>query len=516
MSVAARGCFGVPALLALGWIVAAGPAASSPVQEKPPEKATTKSGVEPTAPPPSAASRPAMVAVEEGPFKVEVTLPGVFEAVRLTEVSVKPKSWASPLSVETAVELGTPVKKGDILVEFDRTKIDKAIQDAEVDLRPGELALRQAEEELPVLEKNLPIDLAAAERSKAQADEDLARFLEIDRPNAVKVAEFSVRSASESLAYAREELQQLEKMYRSKDLTEETEEIILRRTRFQVESGEFRLKAAELRRDATLKVEQPRQEIRVRENAARQALELQKARATLPLALSQKKLALAKLQHEQARAREKLADLRQDRDAMTVHAPADGLVYYGRHDGGHWPQAASMASKLRKGGTILADEVFLTVVAPRPVLVRALVDEKELHHLAGRDELKGRATPAVDASLSLPARLSRLVSVPREAGKFEVLAEVEPGPDAAIIKPGMACTLRFATYRAASALSVPASAVADEDAEDGSVVHVVYVPAKEKDGKPQRRVVKAGKSAGGRTEILSGLHAGEQVFSSKP
>src|SRR5208282_5697492 len=87
--------------------------------------------------------------------------------------------------VEKAAELGMPVKRGDILVELDREKIDKAIQDAEVELSLGELSLKHAEEELPVLEKLLPIDLAAAERAKTQADEDLSRFLEIDRPHAV-------------------------------------------------------------------------------------------------------------------------------------------------------------------------------------------------------------------------------------------------------------------------------------------------------------------------------------------
>ena len=78
------------------------------------------------------------------------------------------------------------------MVEIDREKIDKAIQDAEVELTLGGLSLKYAPEELPVLEKLLPIDLAAAERAKAQADEDLARFLEIDWPNSEKMAHFAV------------------------------------------------------------------------------------------------------------------------------------------------------------------------------------------------------------------------------------------------------------------------------------------------------------------------------------
>ena len=51
---------------------------------------------------------------------------------------------------------------------------------------------------------------------------------------------------------------------------------------------------------------------------------------------------------------------------MTVHAPADGFVYFGRCERGHWSAAATAAQKLHKGGSIVADEVFMTVVAPRP------------------------------------------------------------------------------------------------------------------------------------------------------
>ncbi|MGC8641268.1 MAG: hypothetical protein ACP5XB_15495, partial [Isosphaeraceae bacterium] len=278
MRFAWKGVLVALASFLVSWAAFARDRGASPVQEKPPEKKAARPKGEANTS--KSTSVPATTKVEKGPFKVEVELAGVFESTRMAEVSLRPNAWSLPLVVERAVELGAPVKQGDILVELDRTKIDKAIQDAEVDLAQGELALKHAEEELPVLEKLLPIDLAAAERAKAQADEDLTRFLEIERPNSEKQANFMVKSAVESLEYAKEELRQLEKMYRSKDLTEETEEIILRRTRFQVESAEFRLKEAELRRDATLKVDLPRQDLKVREAAARQTLEIQKARAS--------------------------------------------------------------------------------------------------------------------------------------------------------------------------------------------------------------------------------------------
>ena len=95
-----------------------------------------------------------------------------------------------------------------------------------------------------------------------------------------------------------------------------------------------------------------------------------------------------------------------------------------------------------------------------------------------------------------------------------MIADVELSPAAALIKPGMACTLKFTTYRAPDALTVPSSAVFEDEADDGAITHVVYLPAKE--GKPVKRTVKLGKSSGGKTEILDGLHAGDEILTSKP
>ncbi len=453
--------------------------------------------------------------VEKGPFKIEVAASGVFEAQRMTEVSIRPKAWAMPLLVERALDLGTPVKKGDILVELDHEKIEKALEDAEVENTLSELALKQAIEELPILVKALPVDLAAAERTKAQADEDLKRFLEIDKAHSIKSADFAVKRSVEYLEYSKEELRQLEKMYRSKDLTEETEEIILRRQRFQVESSEFALKDAELRRDQTLKIDLPRQEERVREMTVKHSIDLEKARATLPLNVNQKRLAVAKLRHDLAKGAERLADLRHDRDAMTVHAPADGLVYYGRCDRGQWPSAAAVAAKLHKGGNIMPDEVFMTIVASRPLDVRAAVDEKDLAALTQRAELKGTVTSTFDPTRRLPARLSSVVPVPHESGKFEAVITVEIGQDLAALKPGMACSVKFIPYRKEDALSVPSTAVFEDESDD-SVDHYVYLAKTDKDGKHPKHKVTTGKTAQSKTEILAGLAEGDEILTSKP
>src|SRR5262249_5483492 len=135
--------------------------------------------------------------VEKGPFKVEVACKGVFEAEQMTEIAVSPETWTpdtgGKLTVAKAVEHGTPVKKGDVPLTLDTHRIDQAIRDLEADKKLAELAIKQAEDELPVLERSTPVDLAAAERAKKLADEDFKRFTEQEREFTEKAAHFEVK-----------------------------------------------------------------------------------------------------------------------------------------------------------------------------------------------------------------------------------------------------------------------------------------------------------------------------------
>src|SRR5207302_1812937 len=94
--------------------------------------------------------------------------------------------------------------------------------------------------------------------------------------------------------------------YKSSDLTESTEEIILRRQRDYVERASFYLKLAEYNRDYFLNVGLPRKEENVKDNEVKQTLVLEKTKTTLPLMLNQKRLSLDKLKFERERTAEKL------------------------------------------------------------------------------------------------------------------------------------------------------------------------------------------------------------------
>jgi multidrug efflux pump subunit AcrA (membrane-fusion protein) len=458
---------------------------------------------------PGLTPKPPTVKVEKTPFKVEVTLKGVVESSALTEVIIKPEVWGpgmGGLTVERAVEPGTVVKQGEVLVTLDREKIDRAIRDLEADQQLADLAIRLGEMELPIVERSAPLDLATAEQAKTRADEDQRKFLAVDKPLAVESAEFGVKNAAHNLEYTEEELKQLQKMYR-KDLTEETEEIILKRQRHAVESAKFMLKMTENRREQSLKVDLPRKEQDLQDGAAKATISWEKARTTGPLTVNQRRLALEKAKYERARGAERLANLKKDRELFTVKSPVEGIVYYGRCVQGQWPAAAGLVARLQKGGSIQPDEVFMTIVRPGPATVRATVEEKDRALVSAGAACK--VTPAALPDVKLAAKIDRVSRVPI-GGAFEVVVAFDVSPTEAVM-PGMACSVKVVTYTNPQALTVPAVAVFDDEIDEDR--HYVY---KAGSGSPEKRTVTVGKRSGGRAEITAGLEVGDEILLTKP
>ena len=178
---------------------------------------------------------PATQKVKKGLIKITVELDGVLEAENAREIAVRPDEWSS-LTVLHAAPHGAYVRKGDVVLELDPEKLDRAITDLRKDMEINAISLRQAEEQLKGLEKTTPIDFEAGERAARLVQEDHDYYFDVDRPFTVKSTDFNLKSMKEYLEYEEEELRQLEKMYKADDITEETEAIVLKRGRDSVES----------------------------------------------------------------------------------------------------------------------------------------------------------------------------------------------------------------------------------------------------------------------------------------
>ena len=227
------------------------------------------------------AKKPATHKVEKKPFRIELALKGVLEPAEASQVVYRPEPLAGgapgPQTIRTIVAHGTTVSKGEVLVTLDTRKLDQIISQMEADLKVTNASIQLAEREQPLLERSAPLELQAAERGKREADEDLDYFLKTGKATMEKRANQVARVSAFNYEFAKEQLRQLEKMYKSNDLTEETEQIILRRQRFQTEEALLEKKQAEIDRDLVLKTVTPRKEKTLRESVVRQTLALEKA-----------------------------------------------------------------------------------------------------------------------------------------------------------------------------------------------------------------------------------------------
>ncbi|REJ93788.1 MAG: HlyD family efflux transporter periplasmic adaptor subunit [Planctomycetota bacterium] len=474
-------------MFGLSWLIAAAPVAAQEEDEAAPPTHT----------------------IEPEPFKVEVSLSGTFEAEQMSEVILRPEVWSS-FVVEKAVPQGAQVKQGDPILWFETEKIDDAITSAEFALELGALNLQQAELELAGLEASVPLDLKEAERRKQAAEDDYAYFVEIGAKRSREAIENSLKASEYSLEYALEELNQLEQMYKEDDLTEETEEIILKRARRDAEQTEFFTEGARLRYERQIKEELPREEERQKDALERATIAYARAKETLPRSLEEKRIELEKLRHARQEAEENFEQLQADRELMVVEAPADGIVYYGHCDRGSWPVSATIAKQLRTGGSVSANQVVMTIVTPGPAFVRVNIPEAQLRHV--QPGATGVVVPTAFPDVRLPAVVKDVESIPISDGTFDGRIEFEMDRGDVQLVPGMNCTVRITVVNKPDALTAPKTAVFTEELDDSQ--KYVYVAVEE--GEPEKRSVAVGETSGEEVEILSGLEAGEKILLKKP
>ncbi len=453
------------------------------------------------------ATKPAQLKLKKGPFRIEVTLEGVFEAQNQAELLVRPQEWAQ-LSVLKAVEHGAAVKQGDLVLALDTEKIDRTISELRLELELNQLALNQTKEQLATLEKVAPLDAQLNARSRRIAEEDFKRYQEIDKPLNAKMIEYQLKMAQENLEYVQEEYRQLEKMYKADDLLEETEKIVLRRAKNGVDRAKLSLEFAQANHEEALKLAVPRQDERVKDATQRSLIENEYIKANMPLVMGKHRLELEKLQVVRTLGEDKLKKLLSDREIMNIKAPTDGTVYYGRSVRGKW--AAMSVETLRRGTPIVPNDVFMTVVQTRPMLIRANVPESQAQRIhAG---LHAVVQPSGFAGLKLAAVVQRVGTIPMGAAGFDSVFTVSAEGLSSAIVPGMNCELKMLAYKNPAALTIPPKAVFTEEFD----LAKQYVYLVGKDGKPEKRALTLGERNEKQVEVLQGLAEGDRILLEKP
>lgn len=438
-----------------------------------------------------------LVKVKKGKFETDLTLNGVIESKENTQIRVIPKTW-SDLTVQEVVPHGTKVKKGDIILRFETEKLVRAIEDEEAELPLAKLKLESATAELESLEKKSPLELDAKRKSKIQAEDDFAYFEEVRRPMNERAARERLKSYQNYLSYSEEELRQLKKMYENDDMTEETEEIILKRAQDSVNGDKWNVEQIKVSTERALNVSIPREHETLKRRLKLSQLDWEGEEENVERTIETKRLEVEQQERSLAKSSEKLADLKSDLDALIVEAPHDGIVYYGATNRGKWITASTVEKKLIPGGRASAREVLLTLVNPGELQVRVAVAEDKLRDL--REGKKATLTLKWNDENKMDATVKSISYVPDANATFDSVFSFDRGNSGMAIFPGMNAKLVLEAYRNDNALTVPIKAVKKE----GDKSYVIY-----KDGK--KVWVETGRADKTVIEIKSGLKEGDEI-----
>jgi len=445
------------------------------------------------------------VAAQKGNLTPVFELEAIYEALESAELKLRLEAYQGDLTVLKVAAAGESVKKGDLLFSLDRAAIEKQIAALESDLRVARALYEKTQADLAIGARADALALLQATTAVKDAETSLKSFEEVDGKHMVAQIELNVKFMEDALHDQTEELAQLEKMYKSEELTNATSEIVVRRARRNMERTKTSLDMGRLEAANVKNVRYPQQR-----NALVHAIDV--ARNGLDGVKSAQGLSKVQREAEATKAKaslvlleEQFAKLKSDVAKFSWHAPIDGRVFYGQFQHGAWSTGEQVAPMLLPGEKVQAGQVLLTVCGTS---TRARADLAEADYFDVAPGLDATVAPAAlpDSKREGTVRAKGTVAAMKGAGSaFELRIEFKEPP--ADLLPGMKGKATIKGRELKDVVLVPSQAVAGQAGK--CMLNV------SKDGKTAPREVTVGKTDGKLTQIKSGLEPGEKVTITK-
>ncbi|MSR48022.1 MAG: hypothetical protein EXS13_13350 [Planctomycetes bacterium] len=325
---------------------------------------------------------------------------GTFVPAEATEVKLELEGYQGGLKLVEVVAHGTPVRGGEVIARFKLDDVDGAIAAAERDLRSTEIRHQnqreQARTEQEAADQRLADAIEAVE--KAEQAQSVYEKTEIELKR--RGVELNDGYTQDGLEDQKDELSQLEKMYTADELTDATEEIVLKRSRRQLARSLASYEIQKARRRLDEEVSEP-EVAKAKKRAVRDA---KTGRDRLARQLEMEKRSrddgLVRLEPEMGDANERVAKLRRDRERMVVRAAKDGIVLHGAmadYEPGRGAARHQVDAAVGAGATLF------TLAQPGALAVALDLPESQVLKLD--QNLAVKVIPAADAARTLVGRL---------------------------------------------------------------------------------------------------------------
>ena len=448
--------------------------------------------------------------VEQGDLAIEIELTGSFMAEEKDEIKLEPSAYRGDLIITMLVAEGRNVEKGDVLMEFDPSTLEDALEDAGDDVEARTVEVEKAQADLKAWEIDSERKGIRRESEAKRAREDLEKAKELEA-DVLSDKQKEVTDAGLGLKDAEIDLEQLLGLYKERELHTSTENILIERERRRLKntarSANKRVRGYELWHKYDRAREVQDKELEFGDKQA----EGKKAAVKADAERKEKDAAAAKSERALKKAKKKVAELEADSASLRVTAPRDGILFYGAMQGGGSGTFIIMGlsrgnDELKVGGRVRTHQILMTVASMERLSVSMQALESDIQYLQAGLPITIR--PDAFPALAVPGELTSVDSVASRAGffsdvrKFKVSGKYEGTYPQ--LRSGMKCRASIKASSVPDCLHVPVLAIFREGEE-----HYCWV---ETDDGRKKRLVKIGAANDSRVEIKEGLRKGETVI----
>ncbi|MED6336051.1 MAG: hypothetical protein VYE81_11690 [Planctomycetota bacterium] len=439
--------------------------------------------------------------VERGGLRISVTERGNLTAKNSYSLKCEIEGRTTILFL---IEEGTQVAVGDIIAELDVSELLDRQVEQELGVQVAKNSFTKAEANLEIQETENESLIAQAILAQDFAAQDLAKFIEGEREELAVQADEEITLAQEGLKIAEDQFRWSEKLAESGFLTRtelERDELAFSRAKIMLSqkrrAKELLVKFDLPKRLAELEgaqVEAARDVRKVKLQAEAQVIDFKTAVQTSSRMLELEEEDLAKNTTQIGKA--------------VIRAPVEGIVVYGREDGGRW----GGGEPVKEGTEVRERKEIVSIPGSGAMVADASIHESVLEQVVeglpcilNIDALPGREFSGMVSRVArLPDKNSWYANPNLRLYKTEVV--IEEG--SIEMRPGMSCSIEILVAELTDVLKVPLQSVVHHGGRNLCFVR--------SGGSVEEREVEVGQHNSKWVEVREGLSEGELVLLTPP
>ncbi len=390
---------------------------------------------------------------------------------------------------------GSVVKKGDKVVEFETTEIDKEIKAKEVEINDAKGKLQEAVQLLSIKEDENATNIAAAKLAYDIAEIDLLKYEKGDFESEKADLNRAIKEAEAELEKVRDEKNNIEILVKKGYRTpQQLLEYQLREQNygFQVERDKQKLKVL-------VTYDREKKLIEFRGKVEETKLKYARAQKTATAETAKGDAAIASAESGVKILEQQLAEQVALKSKCTLLAEQDGTVAYANE---RWYDASD---RIREGTEMYSGRNVYYLPDMTRMQVKANVHESVVDKIAVGQKVDIRLEAYSDQKLkgTVSNVAGMAASSYSSVQNYETVIVIDELPKELSIKPGMTAEVDILVGTYSDVISVPVGAIAEYFEQ--SYVYPVEAGAR------KRLLVKTGRSTHSFVEITEGLEVGDVV-----